>query len=193
MPTVRFPVKLDRTQLALAGRGFISETYSLHGCTGQFAAPGGTAASSGLQGTIIGLRAGDVISNLVRFCGAAGASVTLSKMGLFKTDGTLLAATADNHASLSANTFQTYAIAKDGVGGTITSYTVTADGAYYIACLDLASGGTAPTFFRASAQTGIGTQFGSNPRACFNVNSQSDISGNVTPGDASAAWWFAVS
>ena len=174
----------DRPQIALTGRGFIAETFSLIGANNTSAALGATGANSTLCLTAIGLRAGDPVTGLAMFEGGTPQSgSTLFKYALFdKTGASMLKVTADVTANQAVNSFVLGAFS----GG---AYTVPVDDVYLCAVLSICST-TQPLFQRGPSVTGIGKSFNSGVRACASVASQTDITAGVTLADGVNAFWF---
>jgi hypothetical protein len=116
----------ERDQLLLTARGLIAENGS------AFINPSGFAPTSQIMYvSLIGVRAGDVITNIVLNVqvAAVGTDPTLVKAGLYTTAGTRLAQTAN----LAADTmFDTVGYKQMPLSST---YTVTTDGGLYVAFL----------------------------------------------------------
>lgn len=132
--------------------------------------------------SLVGLRAGDIVTTLYAFCTGAGTLVTYTGMGLFRATGVRLGSTADIKASLVANTILSGALA--------APVTIDADGGYYLAILSTATT-TQPAFVRASG-TSQGVAVGTGVRK--NANSQgglANLNGNLTPADNGVWYWIA--
>lgn len=184
MPTFRvITPPTVRNQLAQTARGLISETYPLAGAVGT-GIPTTGAANGTLSLTLLGLRAGDTVTNLVANVTTQGTSLTFAKLGLFDSGGNFLAATASVSATFNSGTgFKVVALT--------SPYVVLADGGYYVGYLQWGSGATGATLLRGSATSGV--QLGTSARSHALVATQTDISANVTLADASTAFWFGVS
>lgn len=76
-------------------------------------------------------RMGEIVTNLHLHIGVGGGTVTLSKMGLYKTDGTRVALSADQGTGWQSATTKTAALT--------APYTIPADGGYFIAFVAKAS------------------------------------------------------
>lgn len=130
-----------RNDLVLSARGLIAETIDEKACN-VTSAPGSGVLVAGL----VGLRAGDVITNVAVHVVSNGTGVTLAKVGIYDVSGNLLASSADVDTSFtsgSANRKQVTAFS--------SPYTVVSDGGYYLAVLFV--GGTSPTILRANTST----------------------------------------
>lgn len=160
-----------RDELRNAGLGILAESFPFSASTGSTSTTGSTGVSASMYLEAIGLRNGDVVTGGIAFQVGAASGATLAKLGLFKSDGTFLRATADVKASLAAGVYLQQPFT--------STYTVPADGLYYVALLTLAST-TQPTFLRGVSVTGGGASLtGGVPRSA--AVGASDISGNVTP------------
>lgn len=174
-----------RSQIASTARGVISESVPIATCN-TTSIPAANAASGTAVYSLIGLRAGDVVTNIVVNVAIAGSGLTFAKLGLYSSTGTFLAATASVSASFNSGT--------GFVAVPLTSpYSIAADGGYYGAFLQYGSGATGATLLASAATTTSGVQYGSSARAQCAVASQTDISGNVTLADSSAHKWLGVS
>lgn len=79
------------------------------------------------------LFAGDIISSIVVWVNGAGSGLTLVKVGLYNSTGTLLASSADNKANFtSSGVFVATSLS--------SAYTITADGEYYLSILSVGTG-----------------------------------------------------
>lgn len=171
-----------RTQAALTGRGLITETFELANHNGLSAPVTGDICC-----VAVGLRAGDVVSNLTVHASAGGTSLTIVKMALLSKTGTRLATTADVKADFGTAGLKTEPM--------ITPYTVPVDDLYYCAWLDT-HGGTSPTLSRGQ---GTGTGFaaiGTGARLLAVQTGQTDIGTTVTLANAAGSTinvWFGVS
>lgn len=143
------PDALTGDQRVARAQGFLWEVPAPQASLGA-----SIAMTSGVQYyTLFPLVPGETITGLLlRVATAGGASITLLKLGIVATDGTLLASTADVKAAFNATTGM--------IGGAFSSpYTPTAAGAAW-ACA-VSTGTTLPTIARgnnsfAAAATGSG-------------------------------------
>lgn len=167
----------SRFALAASAQGYGGEVYPR-----MNAGTSSTPTSGDQRGTLCGLFAGEVITNIYCQVTAVGTNVTLAKAGIWNTSGTLLASTAD----LSSSQFASGTGIK---GGALSSpYTVTADGGYYIGFIFVAS--SSPTILRNANVTGnTGAGVGSGVPFAFAHTGQSDIT-NATVTASNLAHWF---
>lgn len=111
------------------GLGYIAQTFPI-----QFTTTVGLMAGGSLLAGLISLRKGEKVTNGHAWITTAGASLTLSKIGLYSTAGVLLASTADLGTSWQSTGLKTHVFT--------TPYTALEDAVFYIALL--ATGGTLP-------------------------------------------------
>lgn len=177
---------VDRSQILNTAQGFLSST-SPPIAARTTAIPTVNAASGTLVMSLLGLRGGDLVTNLICNVQTVGTGLTFAKLGLFSSTGTFLAATASVSASFNSGTgFKIIPLT--------SPYTITSDGGYYVGYLQYGSGATGATLAIQTGNTAAMVQpSGTVPRAAAQVANQTDISGNVTLADSAAsAWWFAV-
>lgn len=163
MPVIRGPRKA-RDQLLLEALGIITEPY-------PFLAEQGSQVLSNQQvyATMVGLKAGDVVSGIACSCSVAGSGLTLVKFGLYDLTGAKLAASADNSAAFASTGMISTALS--------AAYTVTADGGYYVACL--AIGTTGPTLQRGAATVNPAAIGSGKPRSVRQTG-QADLPASAT-------------
>lgn len=175
--TSRAGTHAKRRRLLLAAQGIKGETLPRAEAQGAFAPAAGDQRAS-----LVGLLAGEVITNLYAHVTAAGVGVTLAKLGIWDSTGTLLASTADIDTEFTSGT---------GVkGGALsTPLVVPSDGGYYIGLVSV--GGTSATILRASSGiTGYSAQAapGGVPPSVANTG-KTDI-GTLTVTASGTAPWF---
>lgn len=117
-------------ELLTIAEGFIAQTGSRKYVFGTSTTSAGT-----LRMAAVYLRAGMVLTNGWVSVATNGTGVTLAKVGVWKTDGTLLVATGDMSANINAGT-----VPRGQSGAFTAPYTVTADGLYWVGVLQV--GGT---------------------------------------------------
>lgn len=179
------PPSVDRERVNLTARGLISESYPILSA-GAGVIPTTGSANGSLVGSLIPLVAGDVITNIVVYVTVTGASLTLVKLGLYDKTGVFLKASADVDTSFNSGTgYKVIALS--------STYTVTTTDGYYAAYVGFGSGATGPTLMRGTGTVGTAAAVGSGVRGSMAVASQTDMSGNITPSTAEAAFWFGVS
>lgn len=128
---------------ALAAQGLVAQTYDR---TINVNSTASGAVSGTLQGVLVNLYAGTTITNLHLVVGTLPTGLTLAKLAVFTTTGTLLGATADMSAAMATQGLKSAALT--------APYVVTVSGAYYFALLQVA--GTTP----AGCNHGAGNIFG---------------------------------
>jgi hypothetical protein len=182
--------RIDRAQrrtrqdFLSSAEGFITQEPGNLGVVQSASIPVTTAGNGIAYFTMIGLRAGEVVTNLITYMTVNGAGLTLTKLALFDTTGVRLAVSADVSATFTSGA------AKLGVVPLITPYAVPADGAYYAAWLSV--GTTGPTLargngtFDAIATAGKARRFGKQA-------SQTDMPSPATIIAGGPAFWFGVS
>jgi hypothetical protein len=184
------PQKKTRADILLTARGLITESFSHISATVAALTP----TSGRVYWSAIGLRAGDVVTNIhVNATGVytlGGGTISMVKVGLLDTSGTVLKASADVQAAYTSTGVKTHALA--------STYTAPADGAYLCAILYVAGGTpptTAPTFGRAANDLSQGSAVGSgvNLFGDTSATSATDFTGPYTIRSQAPALWFAVS
>ncbi len=143
--------KTDPDTILRNARGVAAETFDTNRNGVSTILISGTTYLSGLP-----LLGGTVITNLSVQITVAGAAVSLSKVGLYNTSGTLLASSADQGSSWNTAGYKTIALT--------APYTVPATGVYYGGIV-FVTASTAPTFARGQAPTAIQGLLG-----CVSVN-----------------------
>jgi polygalacturonase len=136
-------------------------------CGNDGALDGGTTIM--VDGTIYfmleGFRAGDVVAGISFIVTSIGATMTLSKVGLYTTAGVRLAISADQTTAWESNGRKTVAFT--------APYTVPANAALYLAIIG--KGGTLPTVLRGGAAAAAGTAIGAGVRPIGTQTSQTDL------------------
>jgi hypothetical protein len=184
-------IPLARQQAMCNALGITSENYRATVANNSGAFP-----SQRIQGSLLGLCAGDVVTNLVFAVAvaAAGTAPTLIRCGLLDKTGKVLAVTADLSASAIWTTANAYAVAPLSA-----PYTVPATDGYYVASVQNGTFGTtnlAVLIWTVTA--GFDTAIGSGVPVGFNQDSQTDLpavnsSVTMTVGGNSSRMWVAVS
>jgi hypothetical protein len=176
---VNYPKK-SRDDILATAQGLISQNFDRQA--------GGGSGSIMVDGTAyflsVGLRANDVVSNVSIIVSTAGATLTLSKVGLYNKAGTRLAVSADQGAGWETTGLKTVALA--------SSYTVPADDGYYLAIVS--KGTTLPTLLRGAANANGATALGTGMRAYAMQTGQTDLPASATfAATAPIAFWAAAS
>lgn len=139
MPTISPGSKSDRTQILTTAAGLTSQNGLRSVFSNTSTLTGGTA-----YGMLIGLRAGDLITNVVVSCSTAGSGTTLFKAGVYSPDAvTRYAVTADQSSQFGTVGAKQLPLA--------AAWTAPADGGYLVIVVSTAST-TVPTLLRGSGQ-----------------------------------------
>lgn len=166
---------VDRNQLRIVAESLGGENYPR----------GSTAANTVLTtqtmvASLLGFRAGDVVTNVYYLAGSTGATVTLARVGVYAIDGTLLANAANDTA-------------KGVTGGLVTfplsaPYTILADGGYYLAFLTVAA--TPIGLMRGASLSTMGVAVGSGARTTALQAGQADLPSPATWANGDRVYWF---
>lgn len=158
------PADLNRVQAQTEGYGLKFQSAPLN------TMPATVALTSGLvYATLVGLEAGEQITNLCTLLTAGGTSLTLVKLGLYDTAGNRLAVTADAAASFGTAGAKTVALT--------APYSVLTSGAYYSVIL-ATHAGSGPTIPRSAATTFAA--FGSGVPLVAGEAGQTDLDATCT-------------
>lgn len=183
------PPRVARKQAEQAARGLLSENY--HGPSG--AATGATAATQTIFGGLLGLLAGDVVTNVGVSVStvASGTPPTTIKLGLVDTTGAVLAVTANVAADsqwTASTGMKLFALT--------APYTVPTDGGYYAVILSDGVFGTTPLqLARCNPTGGVEKAVSGGARPFIGVTGgQTNITGNLTLANVTAqGFWYGVS
>jgi hypothetical protein len=167
-----------RRQLELDALGIIVQTMDQKVCDQAIAPTAGN-----LNAALVGLVTGDVVTSIVLHVVSNGSGVTLAKVGLYDQSGTLLASSADVDT-----TFTSGSVPRKQVTNLSSPYTVTSDGAYYLAFVTV--GGTSPTLLRASTRTSAAIAGGVLPYGA--LSGQTDLPSSITLPAAVNSTWMAA-
>lgn len=170
--------RYTREGIRVRGEGLIAQTWDRHTGANATILVDGTAYF-----TLIGLLAGDVVTNLSISVPIAGVTMSLSKVGLYTTAGVRLALSADQGTAWESAGVKTIAMT--------SPYTITTSGAYYVAIV--AKGGTLPTVMRGgifAASTSQGAGIGSGSMVAGVQTGQTDLptSATIVSGSGFAHW-----
>lgn len=169
----------DRDQLGLTAQGLITETFPR-----QAVSSGATIMVDGTAYFMcVGLRAGDVVTKLAIALHVAGATMTLSKVGLYSKAGVRLGISADQGAAWETTGIKNVSLT--------TPYTVTADDGYYVAVV--AKGGTLPRPASGNTNTIQATAVGTGMAPHGNQTGQTDLPSSATITAGGIAYWVGVS
>lgn len=183
MPTFSSGVALEsRTQIANTAVGVLAEPAPITGY-GATNIPATNAASGSLTLTLVGLRAGDVVTNILVPVTTNGSGITFAKCGIYTSAGVFIAATASASASFNAGTanrLQSVALTAPTV--------IPVTGGYYLAYLQWGSGATGATLARNSSS--ISAAVTGSVRRYAQVANATDINADITPADPVTNYWL---
>ena len=169
-----------RENIVRQSRSIITETFPLLACT---------ASQISIDGTVyyvlVGLKEGDVVSSLSVYIPTAcqGATMTLSKLGLYSTGGTQLAVSAGQGTAWESAGLKTAAMT--------TPYTAPSNMAAYVAIV--AKGTTLPTFLRGPTFAQVSSPIGSGTRPIAAQTAQTDLPSPGTLSAGGIGYYVAVS
>lgn len=175
-----------REQASITEQGKIAETWNLKSRTTTGSLVDGRAFF-----VMVGLLAGDTATAVSLFIETAGVGMTLSKVGLYSSDGTRRAISADQTTAWQSTGLKTVSF--------ITPFAVTVTGGYYLAVIAKASSsvpaslaGTAPSI---ALPTGL--PIGSGKGGFGAMSTQTDLPASATidctAAGAGAPFWLALS
>lgn len=148
MGKMTFPVPVARAQTQTTAQGLIAQNHDRSASGNTFLLVGGSAYAM-----LVGLRAGDTITNGYVQCTTAGTGTSLFKLGIYSLDGTTkYASSADQSALFGTASVKTIPLS--------ASWTAPADGGYYVVVVSTAAT-TLPTLLRAAGSP-TGSQIGTN-------------------------------
>lgn len=146
---------------------------------------GATAPTAGvIVATLCDFRRGDVVKGITLGVSANGVGVTLAKVGVCSSSGTLLQGSADNSANFNAGT-----TGRGQDTDLSAAWTCPDDGAYLLAAVFVS--GTAPTLIRGvSLAAATGWQRGSSAfRASQSAGGKTDLA-TFAPLASGVSYWF---
>lgn len=169
---------INRTELAMRAQGFLTENFDRSISQGGQISIDGTAYFM-----LIGLRAGDTVSNIALAVSTVGVTPTLSKVGLYSKTGVQLGVSADLGTLWTTTSSIKF-------GPLITPYVVPVDDAYYASFICKAA--TLPTFLRGSTSAVFASNSpGYNPGGT--IPGLTDMPSPATIGNASPiAYWVGI-
>lgn len=133
---------VDRYSLTTQARGLIAETLD-----GRNSSATGPMIGGVVSYVAVGLRAGDIVTNIGFFVATAGTVMTLSKVGLYDKLGNRLALSADQGASWATAGYKRIAM--------IAPFTILATDIYYLAAVSAFT--VAPQIPRGAQNAGLGS------------------------------------
>lgn len=178
---ILIPPKTPHAQVAATALGHLSET-------GPISEGGATVAlvAQALRGTGLGLRAGELVTNIIVCVNVAAAGTAgVVNVGLYSSAYGKLASTGDVNTSFTA-------IGQVAIALT-TPYTATVEDVFYPVVLMTTAFGTTQPSLVGSGQTGGSVALVGKPKPFWLQATQSSLPTTATPADTGAAIWFAVS
>ncbi len=177
----------DRASVLTTGLGILTQTWNAE-------APGQQAPL--VSGTIyccaVGLRAGDVVTNMLASVATAGSGTTptLIRQGVADSTGKVLAVTADSHASA---VWTSAAVASVALTAPLT---IPSQGLYYLCIIEVGAFGTTPMQLRGASNSGSGPGAVSGfPRSLATQAGQADlpaVNSSITLGGSTTiGFWLA--
>ncbi len=179
----------DRTQAMYTGGGLVSANYPPQAMRAGAIPTAGTTNGTTILG-LLGLRAGDTVTNVVVYTTVAGTALSFAKLGLYtpvgSTSATLVAATGSVSATFNAG-------AGFKVVPLTAPYVVPTTGAYQAAFLQWGSGATGATLGLALGAN-LTAAIGSGAFFTGNIVTQADLASAAgTVAVESNNYWFGVS
>lgn len=180
MPRYFAPAPPSRESLRMLAEGIKGENFSRQAANASTIAVDGTVYYA-----LLGFAGGDVVTNIHVSVTTASSGSTLSKVGVYQTDGTRLALSADLGTAWQSAGAKTHALT--------SPLTIPTSGGYYLALVAKAST-TLPTFLRMNNSTAPNNAIGSGAAPMATQTGQTDLPSPGTPAQASLlGYWFAWS
>lgn len=168
--------KAERADLLAAGQGLLGENYDRQNARVGIAVTSGTIYVAG-----VGLRAGDVVTNVVVDIPAtAGSGITANKVGVYDKTGARVAISADLGTS-----WQSIGVKVNALS---SAYTVSLSDMYYLAFIVVFSTTAAQPI--GANQSGLGAGAGAGARNYALQAGQSDLISNLTLANSANAYWM---
>lgn len=173
-----YPNPVSRAGLVARAEGLITQNFDRSASANSTALVSGTIIFG-----LVGLFAGDVVTNVVIGVDGAGSGLTLSKCALYSKTGTRLAVSADQGTA-----WQSTGIMVTPMG---TPFPVVTTDVYYAAVLAI---GTPPSLSRSANSVSSGTQIGTGLRSVAALGAQSDMPASATVVNGGGLGpWFGIS
>jgi hypothetical protein len=180
MPETRKrPQAPSRRQILESAQGLVTQNFDRQEAAGTILSEDGR-----IYFMLIGVRGGDVLTNVSVVVTTAGAGTSLSKVGLYTTAGVRLALSADQGTGWNSAGVKTIALG--------SPYTVTADGGLYVAVVAKAAT-TLPTFLRSVASSVASPAIGAGVAPYGSQTGQTDLPASATIGSGTHAIWVGLS
>lgn len=174
------PQRTPRPQIDATAQGFLSDTYPLGANGGSVA-----LAAQTMRVTLLGLRQGDVVTNIILAVNVAAAGTAgVVNVGLYDSSLNRVALSGDVNASLTAIGLKSCALT--------SPYTVTADGAFYAAVLMTTAYGTTQPSLVSNNATGASGSLAGKPKMNGSQGGQSSLPVTASLSDTGVIVWFAV-
>ena len=179
MTTQRPLREANRADARLLALLLLGETLPVDAATGTGITTGGT-----IEFGLVGLRAGDVITNVISSVTTAGVTLTIVRLGLYNTSGNRLAQTADVKADFASTGVK--------VEPLTATYTIPSTDGYYLAIIT--TGTTQPIFERGLSSSTMYNAIGSGVRRYAIQAAQTDLTNPATLANTTTGGiWLAVS
>jgi hypothetical protein len=177
-----------RYQAQMEAQGYYAETFPRSSASGT-----GVTPTQQVCYVAIGLAAGDVVSNISLMVQAAGATVTLAKVGIYSKANVLLASSADASTSFqSTSGVKTIALTLQSNG---TPFTVPTTDGYWLAYLAV-SAVTMPALWKNSGSNAANNPIGSGAIGMTGIQAgQADLpaTSSILYTSTNHAIWMGVS
>lgn len=168
----------NKNDMRLRATGLITETFPVSGAPNS-----GLMATQGVYYGLVGLNAGDIITNINFAVNVQGTASTSFFVGLYDSAGNRLALSADLTTIADSTGMKTAALT--------APYTITADGAYYLALLTIS--GTPPQIVRGNGTGGGMAAVGAGVRPESLQTGQTTLPTTATFGVSGLGMWMGAS
>lgn len=187
MPDFRSAVAATALQdIAVTGHGLVSWVGNPNWTRSTLVSPTVGSASGTVAATILPLRRGQTVTNLVTCVATVGTNVSFAKLALLNSTGGFIAATASASASFNVGTGYK-------VIPLTAAYSVTADGLYNIAFLQYGAGATGAALLTGVASAPAASSLGGVRPNSLTATMLTDLAADVTFTDGANPLWFACS
>lgn len=165
----------DRNQQKVIARGYTGETYPLDAVTQQIGLTSGDT-----RATLAGFLAGDVVTNILFLALANIQTITILKVGIWDSGGTLRGNSANQTTNVNAGTLQSYALS--------TPFTVPEDGSYYLGICVVAT--TPGQLGFTGGGAGKESAVGSGVKGALLKSGNADIPASLGTQQSDSPAWF---
>lgn len=171
-----------------SARGILGESVPYTVSMGQFIPTSGNTNGT-VQLSLVGLFAGQIVTNLICFVVVAGAALTFVKMGIYNKTGSLLGATAECSTSGGFNTTTGFKVIP-----LLAPIVIPNTDGYYVGFLQWGNLSTGATIMRGNSSTNSGSAIGSGSKTAMSIGAQSDLVTFTLPQSTSSSiTYFAIS